>query len=49
VNYALLKPLALRLEYRGLLYSVPDFGFGGLNTSSLTHTAEPSIGLSLRF
>lgn len=49
LNYALAKRVSLRLEYRGLLYSAPDFGFGGLNTNSATHSAQPSIGLSFRF
>jgi outer membrane autotransporter protein len=49
VNYAIRKRLALRVEYRGLLYGTPDFGFGALNTNSITHTAVPSVGLTLRF
>jgi outer membrane autotransporter protein len=49
VNYAIHKGVALRAEYRGLLYGTPDFGFGALATNAVTHTAEPSIGISLRF
>lgn len=49
LNYAIRKGIALRAEYRGLVYSTPDFGFGGLATSTVTHTAVPSIGLSFRF
>jgi outer membrane autotransporter protein len=49
VNYAIYKSLSLRAEYRGLIYSTPDFGFGALATNSVTHTAVPSIGLSYRF
>lgn len=49
VNYAIYKGLSLRAEYRGLVYSTPDFGFGALATNSMTHTAVPSVGLSLRF
>jgi len=48
-NYALTKAIALRVEYRGLVYSTPDFGFGGLATNSITHTAMPTVGLSFRF
>ena len=48
-NYALQKHVSLRLEYRGFLYSTPDFGFGGLATNTLTHTAMPSVGLTFRF
>jgi outer membrane autotransporter protein len=49
VNYAIRKGVALRAEYRGLLYGTPDFGFGALATNAVTHTAEPSIGISFRF
>ena len=49
VNYALAKRVSLRIEYRGALYSAPDFGFGGLDTNSVTHSAQPSVGLSFRF
>ena len=49
VNYAIYKGLSLRAEYRGLVYSTPDFGFGALATNSMTHTAVPSIGISYRF
>ena len=47
VNYAILRRISLRAEYRGLVYKTPDFG--GLVTNSLTHTAEPSVGLAFRF
>lgn len=49
MNYALHKGIALRAEYRGLVYKSPDFGFGALATNAVTHTAVPSIGLSFRF
>jgi len=49
VNYGLSKRLSLRVEYRGLLYGTPDFDFGALTTTSVTHTAIPSVGLSYRF
>jgi outer membrane autotransporter protein len=49
VNYAIRKRLSLRLEYRGLVYGTPDFGFGGLGTNAITHTAVPSVGLTYRF
>jgi opacity protein-like surface antigen len=48
-NYALTKIIALRVEYRGLVYSTPDFGFGGLATNSITHTAMPTVGFTFRF
>jgi outer membrane autotransporter protein len=49
VNYPLQKNFSFRAEYRGLLYGPPTFGFGGLSTNSITHSAEPSIGVSYRF
>ena len=49
VNYTIRKGLSLRAEYRGLVYGTPDFGFGGLSTNSVTHTAQPSVGLTFRF
>jgi opacity protein-like surface antigen len=49
VNYAIRKQISLRAEYRGLVYSTPDFGFGALGTNSITHTAQPSVGLTFRF
>ena len=38
--------LLARLEYRGLVYHAPDFGLSGLNTSAVTHTAQPSLWVS---
>lgn len=49
MNYALRRQLALRVEYRGLVYGSPDFGFGSLSTGSVVHTAIPSVGLAYRF
>jgi outer membrane autotransporter protein len=49
VNYAMSKRLSLRMEYRGFVYGTPDFGFGILDTNSITHTAVPSVGLTFRF
>ncbi len=49
LSYAVRKRILLRAEYRGLIYATPDFGFGALSTQTVTHTAEPSIGLSFRF
>ncbi|HWX54681.1 MAG TPA: outer membrane beta-barrel protein [Verrucomicrobiae bacterium] len=44
-----LNHLALRLEYRGLVYNAPNFGLSSLDTGAVTHTAEPSAGLVFRF
>ena len=49
VNYAISKRLSLRAEYRGLVYGTPDFGLTGFSTNSITHTAQPSVGLAFRF
>lgn len=48
VNYALSKRISFRVEYRGLVYSAPDLGISAFNTS-ITHSAQPSVGLSFHF
>lgn len=48
VNYALSKRISFRVEYRGLVYSAPDLGLGALRTS-ITHSAQPSVGLVFHF
>jgi outer membrane immunogenic protein len=48
-NYAIRKRWSVRAEFRGLVYSAPDFGFVGFNTNSVTLTAVPSLGISYRF
>jgi len=48
-DFPLMKHLSLRAEYRGLVYSAPDFGLSSLNTSTTTHIAQPSAGLVFRF
>ncbi|MBO0721482.1 MAG: porin family protein [Blastocatellia bacterium] len=40
---------AIRVEYRGLVYDRPDFGFTFLNSGRTTHTAQPSAGFVFRF
>ncbi|HVJ04777.1 MAG TPA: outer membrane beta-barrel protein [Candidatus Saccharimonadales bacterium] len=45
------RGLAVRAQYRGLIYKAPNF-FGNavaLHTSSAMHMAEPSVGLVYRF
>ena len=49
INYGIYKGLSQSAEYRGLVYSTPDFGFGALATNAVTHTAVPAVGLSFRF
>jgi opacity protein-like surface antigen len=48
-DFPILKHIALRAEYRGLVYSAPDFGMSSLNTNTVTHTAQPSAGIVYRF
>lgn len=47
VDLRLAQPLALRVEYRGLLYKDPDFG-RNLQRST-TVTSEPTLSLVYRF
>jgi opacity protein-like surface antigen len=48
-DFPIVKHIALRVEYRGLVYSAPDFGLSRLNTNTITHTAQPSAGVVFRF
>ena len=41
--------LALRVEYRGLVYQRPDFGLASLNSNATAHTAQPSAGFVIKF
>ncbi len=54
VDIGLNRFLALRAEYRGLVFSAPGFQIPGLSvlglsTPGLTHMAQPSAGLVWRF
>lgn len=49
VDFDLSKYLALRAEYRGLVYKIPDFQIPGLASDNFTHLAQPSVGLVWRF
>jgi outer membrane immunogenic protein len=44
-----LRKVALRFEYRGLVYKAPNFGLAALKSDTFTHTVEPSAGLVYRF
>jgi opacity protein-like surface antigen len=48
-DYDINDHFALRLEYRGLVYKRPDFGFTPLNSDATAHTAQPSAGFVVRF
>jgi outer membrane immunogenic protein len=41
--------LALRLQYRGLLYKAPDFNVQNLFTGDRGHMAEPTVGIVVKF
>jgi len=49
VDFPVVQHVSLRAEYRGLVYNAPDFGLSGLNTNTITHTAQPSAGVVFRF
>lgn len=49
VDFDLTRFVALRAEYRGLVYKIPDFQIPGLASDAFTHTAQPSVGLVWRF
>lgn len=48
-DYPLWKSLALRVQYRGLIYKTPDFKLQTLFTGVYGHMAEPSAGLVFKF
>jgi outer membrane immunogenic protein len=41
--------IAIRAEYRGFVYKVPDFGLSPLRVDKFTHAAVPSAGLVFTF
>jgi hypothetical protein len=49
VDHPLLPRLAVRLQYRGLIYSSPSFNVPNLFTGHHGHIAEPSVGLVFSF
>ncbi|HLK09458.1 MAG TPA: porin family protein [Candidatus Angelobacter sp.] len=49
VDFDINKYLALRAEYRGYFYKIPDFQLTGLASDNFTHLAQPSVGLVWRF
>jgi opacity protein-like surface antigen len=40
VDYALVRHVSLRIEYRGLVYDRPNFGLAALHSGATTHTAQ---------
>ncbi len=45
----LAKHIALRAQYRGFVYKIPDFEMTSLKIDSYTHSAVPSAGLVFTF
>lgn len=48
-DYHLTNHIALRAEYRGLVYKTPDFDISSLNADKVTHVAQPAAGIVIRF
>jgi opacity protein-like surface antigen len=48
-DFGLATHVGVRAEYRAFLYKAPDFAVSGLTTDSLTHLAEPSVGIFFKF
>lgn len=49
-NYSILSPnFGIRVQYRGLFHSAPDFGVANLNTGGSRLTSEPTAGIYVRF
>ena len=49
VDYPLFGRFAVRLQYRGIFYTAPDFKVTNLVTSARGHLAEPSLGVVFKF
>jgi opacity protein-like surface antigen len=48
-DYRITGHIALRAEYRGLVYNRPDFGLAGYSSNVTEHTAQPSAGIVINF
>ncbi len=48
-DYPVLRHIAIRAQYRGFVYKVPDFGVNQLKVDKYTHAAVPSAGLVVKF
>lgn len=49
VDVPLMKHIALRGQYRGFVYKIPDFKMNQMNVDKFTHTAVPSAGFVFTF
>src|SRR5262249_11254930 len=48
-NFDITRNFGVRAEYRGLVYTVPDFGLDRLNPHKFHHLAQPSVGFLIGF
>jgi outer membrane immunogenic protein len=48
-DYRVTKRWAVRVQYRGFLYKVPDFKVSNLFTGATGNLSEPSVGVVFRF
>ncbi len=48
-DYKITAHIALRAEYRGIVYNRPDFSLAGMDSNITTHTAQPSAGIVFKF
>jgi opacity protein-like surface antigen len=48
-DYPMMRHVALRAQYRGFVYKIPDFNSSTLKIDKFTHAAVPSAGLVLTF
>ncbi|MBI2819973.1 MAG: porin family protein [Acidobacteria bacterium] len=49
VDFDVTRHVAMKLEYRGLVFKSPDFDFVSLDLDKVTHVAQPSAGFTYRF
>ena len=49
LDYSFLPHVAIRLDYRGIVFKAPDFGVKSLNTEGWTQINQPAAGIVIRF
>lgn len=49
LDYRVWRVIAVRLQYRGLIYKAPDFHIANLVTGATGHMAEADAGIVLKF
>ena len=49
LDVPMFKHVALRTQYRGFVYKIPDFDTSKLKTDKFTHAVVPSAGLAFTF